>query len=204
MDIKYKIEEFTIKFFIGNIILSTSLDIIIDPFLDIRFTKDEISYFSKYKDDVVKYKDDVSFKYTKDFSCRSDYYCNIFWSRLVTRIYYDILEYENPNTSFKNKLLYFMMNKDGLIKIGISNDPEYRRKTLEYQLSDKITILKTLPYAEFERLLHKKYNLYNANYKGCVEWFTPYPDLLEFIDKIDEKNFIKEFNKIKLKNGTEG
>lgn len=98
----------------------------------------------------------------------------------------------------KEKQLYFLQNSEGLIKIGVSNDVDRRVNTLENQLECDIYVIKCVPYPKYERILHRKFDKYNARYKNQVEWFTPYPELVRFIESVDENNFIDMVKKINI------
>lgn len=96
-------------------------------------------------------------------------------------------------TSLKNsfdkhwniKDLYFMLNENGLIKIGVSNDPYRRVSDLKRTLSDEITIIKIVKdKGDLERILHRKFKHINVPYKGQREWFQPTEELKKFIEEI--------------------
>jgi hypothetical protein len=97
--------------------------------------------------------------------------------------------------------LYLMQNEEGLIKIGISKEPEKRRKTLERELQEKIHILKVLDTDKsvYELELHNIFKKFNAFHKGGKEWFVPYPELIKWVDNVNDKNFYKLHDKLKNK-----
>lgn len=68
--------------------------------------------------------------------------------------------------------VYLMSDGEGSVKIGVSNNPERRRKQLQTGQEDHLKILKTWqtkhPYA-LESRLHRKYAQYRKRADG--EWF---------------------------------
>lgn len=98
--------------------------------------------------------------------------------------------------SKEKKRLYFLQNDEGLIKIGISNDVDYRIRCLENELKCKIIKIKDIDYSSYETKLHRMFNDYNAYYKGGREWFVPYPKLLKFIESVNDDNFIRLYSKL--------
>lgn len=195
---RYKIENFTITFFYGDFLkIEMDLDAVLNPFLNIQFPrndmKNNIKYFNELTEMFIKFNsNDIREMYQKSKTEANIIYL---WGDILNKLLREIIELEICG----EKQLYFMQNYDGLIKIGISNNPDIRLKTLKNQLNEDIVIIKTLPFANYEKELHKKYHCYNAYYKGYTEWFTPYPDLLEFIESVNESNFEKNFKKIKPK-----
>lgn len=189
---KYKIENFTISFYFGQLTVNLPIDVIFDPFLELKIDYSSLKYIYQYIDELNKIFLDRNLNYS-DIKTKYENRILVLWERILIKILSASLN-ENDEV-----FLYFMQNENGLIKIGISKDPENRRKQLQSILKEKIFILKVLKFPEYERLLHKKFFNYNAFHRGQVEWFTPYPDLVEFIDKVDDDSFEKHYKKIKLK-----
>jgi hypothetical protein len=79
------------------------------------------------------------------------------------------------------ELTYFMQGRlTGLIKIGRSKyTAEFRRDCLQVGSPDILVILKTV-LGEKEPEYHKKF----AHLRQHGEWFTPAPELLEFIKSL--------------------
>lgn len=127
----------------------------------------------------------------KNFN-RIDLQCNYLWLEVLD----SIIEFSSPNPT----MLYIMQNQDGLVKIGKSKDPQRRKNDLQYQLGDTIEILKILNHYKYEKDMHKIFKPYNAYYKGGVEWFTPYPELIKWIDEVNDDNFEKIYKKLCRKN----
>jgi hypothetical protein len=121
-----------------------------------------------------------------------DRHCYFLWIDIIDMMIENIL----PNP----RKLYFMQNQDGLIKIGISKDVRARKSSLQYQLGDKISIIKTLSYPEKEKDIHNLFASSNAYYAGGIEWFNPHPDLIKFIDDVTDENFQKLYKKLCQKN----
>jgi hypothetical protein len=129
--------------------------------------------------------------YLKTFNT-IDLQCYYLWFEILN----NIIEFSSPNPT----MLYIMQNQDGLIKIGKSKDPQRRRNDLQYQLGDSIQILKILNHHKYEKDIHKVFQPFNAYYKGGIEWFTPYPELIKWIDEVNDDNFEKIYKKICRKN----
>ena len=86
--------------------------------------------------------------------------------------------------SFDDQHLYFMKNeKTDEIKIGISIHPEVRRRQLERQHGNKITILRVV--ASQGRSKEKELHLRFSAYRTHGEWFEPNKELVEYIENID-------------------
>ena len=192
----YKIENFTITFIYGDVIkIELPLDVILDPFFNFKYDKYQLDLLVKN----IKELEDIYLKnkFVDMMSGKSKSESNVIflWHSLLNKLIQSIYELEICAI----KQLYFMQSETGLIKIGISKNPEKRRVSLENEMKEKIVILKTLQHSEYERNLHKSFHCYNAFYKGYTEWFTPYPDLLEFVDSVDDSNFISKYKKIKPK-----
>lgn len=93
------------------------------------------------------------------------------------------------NTENKDKNLYFLLNSNGLVKIGLSKDVDNRVKQLQNILKDDISIIKVLNNkAYLENKLHIKFSNDNIYYKGQTEWFYPSFELNKFISMVDENN----------------
>jgi len=136
----------------------------------------------------------IEYNHQQSKSCKNcRYNLNYKMSCLVLYIIEVMLNSLTPN----DKKLYIMFNQDGLVKIGISKDPDKRKKQLQFELKEEITIYKVLDYANYEYKLHKVFHEYNARYKGSREWFTPYPKLINFIDNVDNNNFLLLYEKLK-------
>lgn len=115
---------------------------------------------------------------------------NIYY--LVHLVVKDLIKLSYNN----DKELYFFQNEEGLIKIGVSNNIYNRIESLEKQLKCEIYEIKKLKFPHYERKLHKLFSNYNAYYKKQREWFTPYPELTSFIERVNNDNFIEEYNKL--------
>jgi hypothetical protein len=78
--------------------------------------------------------------------------------------------------------IYFIGNRtDGTVKIGISNNPEKRFKTLQTGNADDLTILALIPGNEqTERALHRRFD--HLHVRG--EWFQWRGDLAAFIETL--------------------
>ena len=80
--------------------------------------------------------------------------------------------------SNKNNKIYFIRAENGLVKIGKSNNPKNRLKTLQVGSPVKLKIIKVISGGiNIEKLLH--------NYFKCIrkngEWFRPDYELKEFL-----------------------
>jgi len=81
--------------------------------------------------------------------------------------------------------LYFIQNESGLIKIGLSENPEARLKALQQGTVDTLTLLKAVPPSPTrltEHQVHKRFK--HLRVRDDREWFRPAPELLEFIGGI--------------------
>lgn len=77
--------------------------------------------------------------------------------------------------------VYFMFNQfTGLIKIGISNDVEYRRKNLEYASGVALTVLRVIDGAG--AALEEQLHLAFSADRQIGEWFLPSESLLAIIE----------------------
>lgn len=93
------------------------------------------------------------------------------------------------NTENKDKHLYFLLNSNGLIKIGISKNVDNRVKQLQNILKDNISVIKVIDNKGYlENKLHIKFSNDNIYYKGQTEWFYPSYELNRFISIINESN----------------
>jgi hypothetical protein len=121
-----------------------------------------------------------------------DLQCHYLWLELID----NIIELNSPNDS----KLYIMQNQFGLIKIGRSKNPERRKMALQYQLGEEIQIIKILKHYNQEKSIHKVFHPFNAYHKGGIEWFSPYPELIKWVDEVDDDNFEKLYKKLCHKN----
>lgn len=81
--------------------------------------------------------------------------------------------------SNKNKIYFIQDLKTGLVKIGKSNNPKLRLKTLQTGSSSELKLLKTIPGGIYlEQILHKYFN--HIRKKG--EWFMLDSELKAFIN----------------------
>lgn len=192
---KYKIENFTIVLNYADA-FETKIDIdnLYDPMFEIKFDKGSIDSIRRFSDQLQNLVKERRFRYN-ELGSKVEVNLAFIWDRILTKMVYKLLEEDD-----KESFLYFMKNQDGLIKIGISQDPDKRRKQLQSVMKDQIELIKVLPFPNYERLLHKKFIDYNAYYKDQIEWFHPYPDLIDFVYTVEENNFDKMFKKIKIKN----
>jgi hypothetical protein len=70
------------------------------------------------------------------------------------------------------RLTYLMLNnRNGYIKIGVSNNPSYREKTLQSE-EPEVILIATSPGADMERALHREY----SDYRIRGEWFVLRPE----------------------------
>jgi hypothetical protein len=75
------------------------------------------------------------------------------------------------------RVTYLMLNnRNGYIKIGVSNNPSYREKTLQSE-EPEIILIATAPDADLERALHREY----ADYRIRGEWFLLRPENMQRI-----------------------
>jgi hypothetical protein len=80
------------------------------------------------------------------------------------------------------KYTYFMRNRrNGLIKIGMSNDPERRRATLSASGARDMEILLTLRDWCLEGCYHQHF----ADLRVEGEWFEPHPDIFAEIARLN-------------------
>ena len=81
--------------------------------------------------------------------------------------------------SNKNKIYFIQDLKTGLIKIGKSNNPKLRLKTLQTGSSSELKLLKTISGGIYlEQIIHKYFN--HLRKKG--EWFMLDAELRAFIN----------------------
>lgn len=79
------------------------------------------------------------------------------------------------------KYTYFMRDRySGLIKIGMSNNPENRRAALSASGEHDMEILLTLRDGCLEGCYHQHF----ANLRVHGEWFEPHPDILAEIERL--------------------
>lgn len=70
-----------------------------------------------------------------------------------------------------------------MIKIGFSTDVDQRMESLKTASPFPLQLILSLPGTmQDERNLHRLFD----SCRGHGEWFTPHPDLLEFIDSCRE------------------
>lgn len=80
------------------------------------------------------------------------------------------------------KYTYFMRDRrSGLIKIGMSNNPEKRRAQLSGSGALDMEILLTLRDGHLEGCYHKHF----ADLRVEGEWFNPHPDIFAEIDRLN-------------------
>lgn len=83
------------------------------------------------------------------------------------------------------KYTYFMRNKrNGLIKIGMSFDPEDRRGRLSASGELDMEILLTLRDGNLEGCYHQHF----ADLRVEGEWFEPHPDIFAEIERLSAPN----------------
>jgi phage terminase small subunit len=86
--------------------------------------------------------------------------------------------------------LYFIIADDlGLIKIGRSNNPSKRLRTISNELDTKVEMIKILTgKGDMENLLHKRFKHLNKRFKTNdkinTEWFEITDELTEYINKV--------------------
>lgn len=82
-------------------------------------------------------------------------------------------------------MIYFIQSGDnGHVKIGYTTNFESRLKHLQTGCPETLKILATIKGGEdIERQLHNRFRQYQ--YRN--EWFEPHPELLDFINKIRDK-----------------
>lgn len=86
-----------------------------------------------------------------------------------------------PPPSRQQSLVYFARRSDGMIKIGISVDPQRRIRGISMQSGMSIEILRTVAGGRpLEALLHARF----AAARTLGEWFEPVPELLAHIDSL--------------------
>lgn len=82
------------------------------------------------------------------------------------------------------KYTYFMRNRrNGLIKIGMSQDPEDRRGRLSASGAMDMEILLTLRDGNLEYAYHRHF----ADLRVEGEWFEPHPDIFAEIERLAPK-----------------
>ena len=96
--------------------------------------------------------------------------------------------------------LYLMVNELGRYKIGISNDPETRKRTIEMSSGVSIVILGvwTCMLAEtLEKVLHLKFK--DKSYTG--EWFVFNENPIDYIDEVvqTEKQICQELGVLEVR-----
>lgn len=81
----------------------------------------------------------------------------------------------------KRNFVYFIQQgTDGPIKIGSSVDPQARLRALQTANPHPLRLLAKAPGdVRDERALHERFSEHRIN--GCLEWFSPAPDLLAHI-----------------------
>lgn len=91
----------------------------------------------------------------------------------------------NGETALKNRSnIYFIQGQmSGLIKIGISQDPEARLRQMQSGSPEELSLLKQVKgYHEDEKMLHKRLD----DYRVHGEWFEPSRDVHILIDLIED------------------
>lgn len=78
--------------------------------------------------------------------------------------------------------VYFIGGEDGAIKIGIAHDPEARLRGLQTSHHSKLAILATTSGGRRKEL---EYHKCFAAHRLEGEWFTPHPDILAEIDRLN-------------------
>lgn len=75
--------------------------------------------------------------------------------------------------------VYFVQAENGLIKIGVSNDPRARLRSLQTGSPVDLTLLGAAPGRgrEMEAELHERF----AAHRVRGEWFQPAPELIAYI-----------------------
>jgi hypothetical protein len=83
-----------------------------------------------------------------------------------------------PKRTAPNKI-YFAARSDGLIKIGTSSDPARRVQALSTGAGESLALVAVVDGGRArERALHERF----ADTRVHGEWFSPSPELLEFIE----------------------
>lgn len=99
---------------------------------------------------------------------------------------------EQQPEHFKHKQkVYLMLNEIGNYKIGISNDPKYRKNALETASGIKITIVAYWGVEDKAINIEKKLHKHFKQYRKLGEWFT-FPDNFDVVKEIE--TFIPCFN----------
>ena len=81
--------------------------------------------------------------------------------------------------SNKNKIYFIQDLKTGLVKIGKSNNPKLRLKTLQTGSSSELKVIKTIPGGIYlEQIIHK----YFSHLRKKGEWFILDSELRAFIN----------------------
>ncbi len=82
------------------------------------------------------------------------------------------------------KDVYIIESEEGLIKIGLSRNPQKRLKSLQRQTRYKLKILLVIPNGgrEKEKEIQERYKKYNV----FGEWFEKSPEIMNFIQDIKD------------------
>jgi hypothetical protein len=78
--------------------------------------------------------------------------------------------------------VYFMRNRDGLIKIGRSYNPEARLKAIGANVPG-VELLGTMPNGNREKEFHRRF----AAYRAYGEWFHPAHPILALLEELKWK-----------------
>jgi hypothetical protein len=88
-----------------------------------------------------------------------------------------------PSPSVMARVYFIRVGEDGPIKIGIASDPRQRRSSMQSGNPEPLIILKTVRgNGHHEKQLHAKF----AHLKIRGEWFSPAPELLNYIAGLKE------------------
>ncbi len=145
-----------------------------------RFSYDKkmggyVNWFRRKKVSYVL-KDYYEAKYDRDITKA--------WSRIKKSICLDSGNEASLIHKFEEPHVYFIKSKTtNNIKIGVSKNPNERKKQIKQIKGDTLEILKIIASGGYalESKLHRKFSKYRVN----GEWFRPSKELLSYIDSIE-------------------
>jgi hypothetical protein len=93
---------------------------------------------------------------------------------------HDFLAIQMPDSPKPQSYVYFLRRPDGQIKIGKTVNVDLRVKVLKYSSGHDLELMLVLPGC------YKKEHEFHKMFSECRrigEWFSPSPDLMEFIER---------------------